>query len=53
MKYILAFIVIVVFVVSYLAATSLEDRRALCKDKGGVVVKTLDGWKCMSSGVIL
>ena len=53
MKHIVIFIIVAIGIISYFAEATLEDKKALCKDNGGIVVKTNNGYKCMSSGSIL
>lgn len=35
---------------TFFAVDQLENKSNRCKSKGGVVIKTIEGWQCMSMG---
>jgi len=55
MKYVAILIIFIAVVFTIFAVNQTENRSTKCKSKGGVLVKTIEGYKCMSmnSGVIL
>jgi hypothetical protein len=51
-KILLCIVIPMIIIITFFLLKRLEDHTNICLDKGGVMVKTIDGWGCIDAKVM-